>query len=370
MGRLPWLLVVLSVLSVASIAARGTTAAPRPSQTLTAVPAGTIKEFSIPTGAAEGTTHEIDYSPKGDSGLWITNQDADLVANLTLDGTVSEYPMPPGSGPHGLAFDPAGHLWVTFEFLGAVAQLDLHGHIVAQYDVRLDCAGCAEKINTHPHGLAIDPDGRTVWFTGKATGTLGKITPDGHVETFPLTTVDSVPIYLSAGPDGNMWFTELVGNAVGRITPDGHVQEFPIPTTNSRPIAIIPDPRGQAMWFTEEAGNRVGRVSLDGSIAEYPVPMTQPNVILAALAFDGDQNLWVEQYVDANNPDPAGPDHVIRIDRSILATPAGQISGVPMSFYEVPTRDTVLHRIIRGPDGNMWFTELAANKVGEVIISP
>jgi virginiamycin B lyase len=39
----------------------------------------------------------------------------------------------------------------------------------------------------------------------------------------------------------------------------------------------------------------------------------------------------------------------------------------PVTFYQVPTRDTVMHRIIQGPDGNMWFTELKADKVGKII---
>ena len=38
-----------------------------------------------------------------------------------------------------------------------------------------------------------------------------------------------------------------------------------------------------------------------------------------------------------------------------------------VTFYEVPTRNAVMHRIIQGPDGNIWFTELAANKVGKLI---
>jgi len=27
----------------------------------------------------------------------------------------------------------------------------------------------------------------------------------------------------------------------------------------------------------------------------------------------------------------------------------------------------VMHRIVQGPDGNIWFTELATNKVGVLV---
>jgi virginiamycin B lyase len=147
------------------------------------------------------------------------------------------------------------------------------------------------------------------------------------------------------------------------------VSEFPIPTHNSRPIAIIPQPNSDAMWFTEEAGNRVGRISAGGTITEYPLPLTQSNVILAGLAFDSDLNLWVQQYIDQNNPTPANPspsggDYIVKIDKSILT--ATDITKVPITYYKVPSTQTVMHRIIQGPDGNMWFTELGVNKVGRL----
>jgi virginiamycin B lyase len=34
--------------------------------------------------------------------------------------------------------------------------------------------------------------------------------------------------------------------------------------------------------------------------------------------------------------------------------------------YKVPTQKTVMHRIIQGPDKNMWFTELKSDRVGRV----
>ncbi len=197
---------------------------------------------------------------------------------------------------------------------------------------------------------------------------MGKITPEGRIETFALPTVGSVPIYIKAGPDGNMWVTELVGNKIGHITPKGEVQEFDIPTHNSRPIPIVPEPGGQAMWFTEEAGNKVGRIAMDGTITEFPVRKTQNNVILGGLAFDSQKNLWVQQYVDAHsNPNPRGPDHIVKIDKAILTARPSDMAKIRLTFYKVPTHHTVMHRIIQGPDGNMWFTEMMADKVGKAI---
>lgn len=330
--------------------------------------------------APHGSTHEIAIDPRTGE-LWISGQNFDALMHMRADGSAMRFaPMPPGSRPHGLAFDGDGRLWATLEYRGQIVRLDSSGAIAGGHDVRLRCSDCPEPINTHPHGLGVGADGRTLWFTGKATGTIGRITPDGEVRHWQLPTVGSVPIYIRLGPDGNMWVTELVGNAVARVTREGRVSEYPIPTYNSRPIAIAPGPGDEpAMWFSEEAGNKVGRIDLEciaraeaadestaPCIAEYPVPMPQPNVILAGLAFDGEGNLWVQQYVDQNHPEPAGADHIVRIASAGLAAgPAGLRPG-HFTFFVVPTRGTVMHRIVMGPGAAMWFTEMAADRVGRI----
>ncbi|MEP6820353.1 MAG: hypothetical protein ABJA18_12530 [bacterium] len=50
---------------------------------------------------------------------------------------------------------------------------------------------------------------------------------------------------------------------------------------------------------------------------------------------------------------------------SIKLAPS-DISRVPFTFYKLPTSNTVMHRIIKGPDGNMWFTEMHVDKVGKL----
>jgi virginiamycin B lyase len=311
-----------------------------------------------------GSTHEIAFDERRRE-FWISGQNWDSLARVRPDGTMRLQLTPAGSGPHGLDFDGEGRLWVTLEFLGRIRAIDpATGRTVAEHDVRFHCRGCAEPLNPRPHGLGIGPDRRTIWFTGKTTGTIGRLSPTGRVAHFQLPTVGSVPIYIRAGPDGNMWVTELLGNQIARVTPDGTITEFRIPTPNSRPIAIVPGPDG-AMWFSEEAGSKVGRIDRDGNIVELPIPRMQPNAILAGLAFDAEGNLWVQQYSDINNPLPGPPpaDHLIRIDaRALRAGPEG-LAPAHFAFYPVPSRQTVMHRIISA-DGAMWFTEMHADRVG------
>lgn len=316
-------------------------------------------------GAAQaGSTHEIVYDERRRE-FWISGQNWDSLARVTPDGTMRLQLTPAGSGPHGLDFDADGRLWVTLEFLGRIRAIDpATGQTVAEHDVRLHCRGCERPLNTRPHGLGIGPDRRTIWFTGKTTGTIGRLTPTGRVSHFQLPTVGSVPIYIRAGRDGNMWVTELLGNRIARVTPDGEITEFPIPTPNSRPIAIVPGPDG-AMWFSEEAGSKVGRIDPAGTITEYPVPRMHANAILAGLAFDAAGNLWVQQYADPNArlPDPQPRDHLVRIDAAALRGSPDALTPAHFAFHPVPTRGTVMHRIIAA-EGAMWFTEMHADRVG------
>ncbi|MEA3017219.1 MAG: virginiamycin lyase [Sphingomonadales bacterium] len=326
-------------------------------------PCGHHGDGCLDPAAQSGSTHEIVYDVRRGE-FWISGQNWDSLARVRPDGTMRLQLTPARSGPHGLDFDRNGHLWVTLEFLGRIREINPDtGATLREHDVRLHCRGCAQPLNTRPHGLALGPDGN-IWFTGKATGTIGRLSPGGRVAHFQLPTIGSVPIYIRAGPDGNMWVTELLGNAVARVTPAGVVTEFRIPTPNSRPIAIVPGPDG-AMWFTEEAGSKVGRIDRDGNMVEFPVPRPQPNAILAGLAFDGDGNLWVQQYADLNNPLP-GPqprDHLIRIDAAALAAGPDALTPSSFAFHPVPTRQTVMHRIIFA-DGALWFTEMHADRVG------
>src|SRR5690606_26748546 len=153
--------------------------------------------------------------------------------------------------------------------------------------------------------------------TGKRTSTIGQIQSDGRVVHFQLGTLGALPIYLSAGPDGGVWGTELFGSRILHVSATGELREYATPTANSRPIGAIPDPSKPLMWFTEESGVKLGKVDMAGNITEYPVPVLQKNDILASLAFDRRNNLWVQVYVDHSNPTPSGPDYLIEFDSSI-----------------------------------------------------
>lgn len=326
---------------------------------------GKITEYSLNwPGPVHGSTHELVMDKEH---IYVTGQNMHQVAKFDHQGRVVDYyQMPDGSGPHGILFDKHGRLWVSLEFFGQVVQLDERGTIVRKIDVRLVAEGAKTPINTAPHGIGLDADGETIWFTGKRTSTVGRINPNGSVEHFQLNNLAALPIFLSAGADGAIWGTELLSSAILHVTRDGEVKEFPIPTSNSRPIAVIPDPSARYMWFTQEAGVKIGKIDMKGKITEYPVPALQKNDILASLAFDRDENLWVQVYVDHNNPNPSGYDYILKFDKSIKNVTGSDISDVPFSTHTVPSTGTMMHRIKMDDKGNLWFTEMMTDKLGKI----
>ena len=331
-----------------------------------------VTEYQITYDHGKPSTHEIVNDPAKPIRYWITGQLHDSLVRFNSKTNIrTEFPLPVGAGPHGMLFDKDGRFFVSLEFLGQLAEIDPNtGGVIRTIDLNISIPGAPTPINPSPHDIALDADGKTIWFTGKSTGTIGKLNPDGSINTYQLPTVGSVPIYLSEGPDGNMWGTELVGNKIFRITPAGVVTEFAIPSFNSRPIVITPDPLDRPfMWFSEEASHKVAKISTEtGAITEFAVPKTQSNMILAGMDFDRDGNLYTQSYVDQNNPIPVGADYIVKLSSDILNAPAGDLSHVAVTRYQVPSTKTIFHRIDLGSDGNMYFTELGLDKVGRLIV--
>ena len=75
-----------------------------------------------------------------------------------------------------------------------------------------------------PNGITAGPDG-ALWFACTA-GSIGRITVDGVVSTYPLPFAASAPGSITSGPDGALWFTEQKTGMFGRITTSGDAVEF------------------------------------------------------------------------------------------------------------------------------------------------
>src|SRR5262249_57305020 len=102
----------------------------------------------------------------------------------------------------------------------------------------------------------------------------GRITPAGVVTEFSAgITPGTQPLFITAGPDGNVWFTQqpnstAVPGAIGRITPAGVVTEFSAGLSQGGQLhGITTGPDGN-LWFTEINFGGIGRVTPAGALAD------------------------------------------------------------------------------------------------------
>jgi virginiamycin B lyase len=121
------------------------------------------------------------------------------------------------------------------------------------------------------------PDGN-IWFTQStfSSDAIGTIRSNGSLLVYPLIEpVAGCPAYrqsctrgvgaIAAGSDGALWFAETQTTpGIGRLTPDGVLQEFPILTARSYPNDVSAGPDGN-LWFVDYGAQKLGRVNLIGS---------------------------------------------------------------------------------------------------------
>ncbi len=269
--------------------------------------------------------------------------------------TFSEFPTPTaGTSPHGITAGPDGNLWFTEYTISSnqIGRITPEG-MITEFPIPGEFA--------HPLQITTGPDGN-VWFTeNRGPNAIARVTPEGMITEFPIGGGTPNPWGIVTGPDGNLWFTEEWGNKIGHITTSGSITEFTIPPCQrcntfglrSGPGGIVLGPDG-ALWFTEQYANRIGRITTSGAITEFPIPepASYPDCSRSgpcgpvSIAAGPDGALW---FTDK------APNKIGRI------TTAGEITEFP-----IPTPDSEPYDIVAGLDGNLYFTERTGNKIGRI----
>lgn len=178
----------------------------------------------------------------------------------------------------------------------------------------------------------------------------------GQITEYPVPTASSYPAAIIAAPDGNLWFVERTAKKVGKLTMDGAFREYPLPADSTMPTSIGVDQSG-IVWFLEggdyDKAGKIGKLSSDGNVTEYPLPTgTRPY----DLSEDAKGNLWF------TSGDLGSTVYKFTSSGALIAYP---ISPIPnqtdgKDFPPEPLSITL------GPDGNMWFVELQANKIARI----
>jgi virginiamycin B lyase len=217
-----------------------------------------------------------------DGNPWVLSQVGQnaAVLDVTPHGLVTEYEYPsPEAQPVALSTG-FGAAWLVN---GGIDRIGVGGELT-QFAL-------PGALPLNRARAIVSGPGESMWFTDY-DGAVGQITAAGQVlehssEPQPLDPLraDPQPTGIADGPDGAIWYTDANHARIGRMTPDGVVEEFPIPR-HSPPYApaanvpipegIVAGPEGQYMYFTDPGDNAIGRVSMSGEVTEYPIPSLGP----------------------------------------------------------------------------------------------
>ncbi len=309
-----------------------------------------ITEYPIPTATSLPTS--IISGPDGN--LWFDESYNQKIAKITPAGAITEYETT--SSPVSLVIGPDGNVWFTEVVypVPAIARITPAG-VLSEFPL--------SNPFSDPLVLTPGPDGN-LWFTDYETYQIGKITPAGSITEFPLADGER-PTGIIAAADGNLWFTTLDDNKVGKITPAGVISEFPL---SAVPGSVLNGPNSD-VWFTESsyscaaeictsANGKIGQISSAGAVREFPIPSGETPTLLAK---GPDGNLWFTEY-DFTCQQSASQVGTCTSKNGRIGkiTPAGVVTE-----YSSFAGDRLPTRFFKGPDGNLWFTEIA-KQIGKI----
>lgn len=246
------------------------------------------------------------------------------------DGQITEYELPSGSYPRGIAAGPDGNLWFVADETNKVGKITTSGKIT-EYSL-------PEK--SHPTGITAGPDGN-LWVTELSTSKIAKVTTSGTITEYSLP-VSSGPTAITAGPDGNLWYATCYSKKIGKITTSGTITEY-LPAANTCLESITAGPDGN-LWFTGSSKSKIGKITTSGAVTEYSLPeLSYPHAITSG----PDGNLWYTTFQGK----------------------VGKITTAGVrTEYTLPV-GAGPEQIVKGADGNLWFTDSYRRKIGRMTTS-
>jgi virginiamycin B lyase len=200
------------------------------------------------------------------------------------------------------------------------------------------------SVDDIPVGIAVSRDG-TVWFTLEGSNTLGLVR-NGHLQKLPKGADSVEPLGLAIDAAGHAWYTEAPKQRISRASTDGTIASFALATPVARLGRLAVAPNGD-VWFAETSLVSVTQLR-EGRLTRHVLGSLTPTAPMDAapfgIAVSPEGHAWATLQ-NANK--------LMRISASGEKT-----------AFDVPTRGSGLGDVAVGADGAVWFTEIAANKIG------
>ncbi|WP_148701254.1 hypothetical protein [Candidatus Nitrososphaera evergladensis] len=303
-------------------------------------------------------------------------------------------------GLGGITTDARGMPWFYFSTnaTSAVFSFDPSGNKFTRYDVQGETVVDNPVIKLAAGQLVFDREG-ALWFTDARTNSIGRLA-NGQIQLIPIPTEKSGPMGIALSPDGgSVWFAEILGNKIGKVdTASAKITaEYSLPE-QSGPTFLDFDDSG-ALWVSLSYSRSVMRIEpwllASSSAAGMPIlSLPKPDSFSPfgiAVANNGKLYLsdhgssrvivsdatlqnYTSYWTSPSGSFPATlPSQIVSDDKSgnvyFPEHGGNRIARIDsqgvMTEYEIPTGplSAAVFAAVSHDGKKVWFTEWASNKV-------
>lgn len=278
---------------------------------------------------------------------------------MTTGGKVTAYTNPSTQlDTCSLVKGPDGNVWYVDQMGNDIGKITPAGKVTEYSGPAINVSLNGWGGRPYPADIIVRPGG-DLWFFNdlpSATESVGKITTSGTVTDFPLPAkyfLDStVPMGLTAGPDGDLWVTSAYG-PITRMTPAGALTIY---DQSSFGQALSIAGTSKSVWFSGWDG-QIGLSTLTGKTKMFDLPNGLRAQVPDMFATASDGSLWFDyDAVDLGNPRGVnGVGHL---------TAAGVLKLYPVSgLLPFPNFPQLWGMNVNPVTGSVWFGSLATRQV-------
>jgi virginiamycin B lyase len=320
-----------------------------------------VSEYPIPT--TNSGPSAIAVGPGGDN-VWFTEQTANQVGKLFTGScgesscTIIEGSLPEAIAPDAIAAGTDGNVWVGGTAPAATSHVTVltPGACATQSATNLNACAKYEEPDpvTAPSITDIKAGNDNLMHaaaTSSGSGYILTYFPSQQPAVYYTAedyTTGSVPHALTA----NDWFSDSGADQTGTFScyEGCSVTSYAF-VANGAPSGIANDAAGR-VYVGDTNNNEIvyfQTSTCPSTCSFWPVAIPTANAMPKTLALGPDGNIWFTEF--AGNK------------IGILVT-----SSMTITELTIPTANSGPSGIVMGPDGNMYFTEFNTNKIG--VITP
>ncbi len=292
----------------------------------------TFLEYPIPSGAYPDAV-----AAGADGNLWFGESGASEVGYVTPGGTVQQFAT--GGGIAYICQGSDGNMWFTEFGANRIGRVTPAGTVT-------EFGGLT---GTQPEGIALGSNGSVyvAMFGAGSSGYVDAVTTGGSVSASSQISGGPQTQGIVSGPDNRLWVTEAFPYP-GTLHLDAMTTAFaltPYPVPSGAQLRdIVSGPNGH-LWVNDSGNDQMDEVTTAGVfVHQYNLGSAYPT----GLAVGSDGNL----YYGGNGTNVIGQ-----------MTPGGVETD-----FSIPTSGASVSGVASGPDGNIWFAEASATKIGRFIL--